>query len=419
MKKKNFLILFVTAISLILNSCSSTKILVTEEMKSQWKTNYTYVFVHGLSGWGHYDFQNNFFPYWGMKNGSLMKQLRKQGFECYDASVAPQGSAWDRACELYAQLTGTVTDYGAEHSARCGHERFGRDFSKKTLIPEWDENHKINLLGHSFGGVTVRLLAHLMAAGSKAEQEATPEEELSPLFKGGHADWIYSVTALAAPHNGTSAYHIPDENPEPKTFMQKMMEKTNSPKKDGRADYDYADFDMHIQNAAEINKWLVTLDSAYYFSFPCCATQEAEDGTQEPIQGLMESLFQRSSLRMGSFEGTTPDEISLGKEWQRNDGLVNTISARAPDYAPSEVFTETVAASANSSTANLSATSSSENSGESFSESSSQFAPPLKKGVWYIMPEFTGDHMSLQGGLTIKTDITEFYINHLDMINKL
>ncbi len=82
--------------------------------KAEWNTNYTYVFVHGLSGWGHYDFQNKFIPYWGMKNGSLMKQLKKQGFKAYDASVAPQGSAWDRACELYAQLTGTRTDYGKE-----------------------------------------------------------------------------------------------------------------------------------------------------------------------------------------------------------------------------------------------------------------------------------------------------------------
>lgn len=405
MKNKNLLFLSVAAILLILNSCSSTKIVVTDEMKTQWNTNYTYVFVHGLSGWGHYDFMNNFFPYWGMKNGSLMKQLRKQGFECYDASVDPHGSAWDRACELYAQLTGTVTDYGAEHSARCGHARFGRDFSKKPLIPEWDENHKINLLGHSFGGVTIRLLAHLMAEGSKAERITTPEEDLSPLFKGGHADWIYSITALAAPHNGTSAYHVPDQSTEPKTFMHKMMEKTNTPKKDGRADYDYASFDMHIQNAAEINRWLLTLDSVYYFSFPCCATQEAEDGTQEPIQGLMEKHFQRISRNIGIYEDTTSDGITLGKEWQRNDGLVNTISARAPDYAPSEVFTETVSASESSSSTNSSTTNLS--------------APPLKKGVWYIMPEFTGDHMSLQGGLTIRTDITEFYIKHLDMINRL
>ena len=328
-------IVFFAASVLFIFSCKSTEMFVSETDKSSWNTNYTYVFVHGLSGWGHYDFLNNFFPYWGMKNGSLIKQLRQQGFSCYDASVAPQGSAWDRACELYAQLTGSKTDYGLEHSTRCGHKRYGRDFSKEPLIPRWDAENKINILGHSFGGATVRLLAHLMSEGSEAERNATPENELSPLFAGGHADWIYSVTALAAPHNGTSAYHIPDENPKEKSYSEKMMEKTNAPKKDGRAEYDYADFDMHIQNAAEMNRWITTIKSAYYFSFPCSATQSAEDGTQEPIPEIMEKMFQRSSIKLGRFEGTTYDGINLSKDWQENDGLVNTISAMSPDFAPS------------------------------------------------------------------------------------
>ena len=387
--KHRKLTVFSVLIAFAFISCCSYKN-VPAVQKKNWNTNYTYVFVHGLSGWGHYDFQNKLLPYWGLQNGSLLKQLKKHDFNCYDASVAPQGSAWDRACELYAQLTGTVTDYGVEHSARCGHARFGHDFSDEPLIPLWNENYKINLIGHSFGGVTVRLLAHLMAEGSKAEQDATPAEELSPLFKGGHADWIYSVTALAAPHNGTTAYHIPAGDLEFKTQMQKAMDKANAPKKDGRVDYDYADFDMHIQNAAEINKWLTTLDSVYYFSFPCKATKTAEDGTQEPIAEIMEKFLQQTALKLGRFEGTTPDGLTLGKEWQANDGLVNVISARAPDYAPSEEFMENPAA-----------------------------VKSLKKGTWYIMPYFEGDHMSLQGGLTVKSDIIEFYITHLDMINRL
>ena len=157
-----------------------------------------------------------------------MKKLNKEGFHAYDASVAPHGSAWDRACELYAQLTGSVTDYGAEHSARCGHPRYGRDFSKDPLIPQWDENHK--------------------------------------------------VTTLAAPHNGTSAYHIPDEETKSKSWIQKIVEKSYAPKKDGRADYDYADFDMHIQNADKINSWLKTLPEAYYFSYACSATTLSKNG---------------------------------------------------------------------------------------------------------------------------------------------
>ena len=61
-----------------------------------------YVFVHGLSGWGSYDKTYRRMPYWGMFGGDLMKYLRGQGFSCAAASVAPEGSAWDRACELYA-----------------------------------------------------------------------------------------------------------------------------------------------------------------------------------------------------------------------------------------------------------------------------------------------------------------------------
>ena len=388
--RKTQLVIFVAVLTaLVFSSCSTPASKKVESDKLGWNTNYTYVFVHGLSGWGHYDSQNSLFPYWGLSNGSLLKKLKKEGFDCYDASVAPHGSAWDRACELYAQLTGTVTDYGAEHSARCGHARFGRDFSKDPLIKQWDEEHKINLIGHSFGGATVRLLVHLMENGSEEERNAASDGKISPLFEGGHGDWIYSVTTLAAPHNGTSIYHIqPDA--ETKNNMQKLMAKATVPVKDGRADFDYADFDMHIPNADELNRKIKTISSAYYFSVPCNATQTAEDGTQVPVPGLMEKLYQSSAVRMGSFEGRTPDGMLFGKEWQENDGLVNTISARAPSHAPSEDFPPEKAK-----------------------------AHRLQKGIWYIMPVYKGDHMSLQGGLTIENEIAGFYIDHLNMINSL
>ena len=97
-------------------------------------------------------------------------------------------------------------------------------------------------------------------------------------------------------------------------------------------------------------------------------------------------MFQLSSKRIGSFEGLTPDGLMLGKEWQENDGLVNTISAMAPDYAPQKSYTDALA---------------------------------LEKGVWYIMPTYVGDHMSFQGGFTIKNNITDFYTKHLCLINQL
>lgn len=379
--KRFFLILFFIT-TLFSISASPKK---TELKHENWNTNYTYVFVHGLSGWGHYDKQNKFFPYWGMRNGSLLKELKKQGFEVYDASVAPQGSAWDRACELYAQLTGSVTDYGVEHSTRCGHPRFGKDFSKDPLIKKWDSENKINILGHSFGGVTIRLLAHLMAYGAPEEIAATQPEYLSPLFKGGHEDWIYSITTLAAPHNGTSAYHIKDPVPQKKSFSQKMMNKINNKKTDNRADFDVAAFDMHIENAAKINVWLKTLPNTYYFSFSANATNPDEYGNYVPDDKKMETLFQRSSVLMGSFEGITEDGIQLNSDWKMNDGLVNTVSAMAPDFAPKKEFN----------------------------------VKSISPGIWNIMPIYYGDHMVFQGGLNIKTDMTDFYIEHLNLINNL
>lgn len=62
------------------------------------------VFVHGLGGWGNYDTVNEVAPYWGMTTGSLLAYLESEGYDCYAASVGPISSAWDRACELYAQL---------------------------------------------------------------------------------------------------------------------------------------------------------------------------------------------------------------------------------------------------------------------------------------------------------------------------
>ena len=172
------------------------------------KSNIQYVFVHGLSGWGSYDKANRRMPYWGMIGGDLLKYLGRQGFSCYAASVSPEGSAWDRACELYAQLTGTVVDYGKAHSERCSHARFGRDFSGMPLIPEWNSETKIALLGHSFGGATVRLFSEILANGSLEERQATDDSDLSAFFRGGQADRLHAVVTLAAPTNGTTAYDL-------------------------------------------------------------------------------------------------------------------------------------------------------------------------------------------------------------------
>ena len=53
----------------------------------------TFVFVHGLSGWGSYDEACRRMPYWGMRGGDLIAFLRERGYACHAASVSPDGSA--------------------------------------------------------------------------------------------------------------------------------------------------------------------------------------------------------------------------------------------------------------------------------------------------------------------------------------
>ena len=366
---------------------------------SNWNTNYKYVFVHGLSGWGSYDAVNNIMPYWGMMGGDLMEYLNDKGFDCYAASVASSSSAWDRACELYAQLTGTVVDYGKAHSEECNHERYGADYTGRALIASFSEEEKINLLGHSFGGATVRMFAHIMENGSETEIAATDSAELSDFFKGGKGDWIYSVVALAAPHNGTSAYcittdDVPVEEKETlfdcvkreiQNAMSNMIGSATAEKDTEKAEWDSAAYDMYIDNALEMNKSIETLENTYYFSIPCSATVKNDNGTYSPVESKMEPLFVSSSKAMGAFVGETKGGYVIDESWQENDGLVNTISAKAPSSSPAKDYD----------------------------------AENVEKGVWNIMPTYDGDHMSLQGGLTKVNDVKDLYVTVLSMINSL
>ena len=382
---------------LLFSACAKQAEPVVKLETDDWNTNYKYVFVHGLSGWGSYDDQYKYMPYWGMRGDDLMEYLNGQGFDCYAASVAPHGSAWDRACELYAQLTGNVVDYGKEHSERCNHDRFGTDYSENPLIENWNETNKINLLGHSFGGATIRLLSELMANGSDAERAATDESEISGLFTGGKADWIYSITALAAPHNGTTAYNVGfleddelEENSDSlmekiHNFLSGLVSAATATEEDGRILSDYAAHDMYIDNAFEMNNKISTLENAYYFSFPCSSSLQAEDGSYYPDESITEAFFIKSVTSMGKYTGVTEKGFVIDESWQENDGLVNTISATAPIGAPQRIYE----------------------------------AGNVRMGEWNIMPTYRGDHMSLQGGLFKENDIKDFYLEHLNMINSL
>lgn len=348
------------------------------------------IFVHGLSGWGRYDEAYEKMPYWGMRNGDLMTFLRQEGYDCCAASVAPTGSAWDRACELYAQLAGTRVDYGEAHSERCGHERFGRDFSSDPLIPEWNDETRLVLLGHSFGGATVRLFSEMMAHGDAAERERTDQDTLSPLFRGGMENRLHSIVTLSSPMNGTTAYDLfedPSFHPETvrvpfwSRILARMMAMGTRRKQQGTDPTDWAGYDMHVDRAMELNRLMQNLPGVYYFSVPCSCTHVTEDGTWKPDRG-MEPLFVMRACQIGSYRGRTRGGMEIGEYWRENDGLVNTCSASWP-------------------------------LGSSHRELDRKHIEP---GIWNVFPVFRGDHMALQGGLLHKREIRAFYLELLEMI---
>lgn len=349
-----------------------------------------FVFVHGFQGWGSYDKRNQKLPYWGMRGGDLMAWLQEKGYHAYAASVSPDGSTWDRACELYAQLTGTKVDYGALHSKENSHERFGRDFTGQPLIPSFDENTKLVLIGHSFGGATANLFAELMANGDAREREVTAAEDLSPLFCGGMGERVRCLVALAAGQNGNSSYEMPDgyqlsgDAKLPwwsKLAAARFAKATQRKAGSTRNPRDCAEYDMHLDAARALNQRISILPHVLYLSVPCSYTQKNAAGHYVPEKG-MTPFFLVNSAKMGQFSGTTEGGCTIDERWWENDGRVNTISETAPFGAPQAPLDR-------------------EN---------------LQAGVWNVFPTYHGDHMSLVGGLIKQHDIRGFYEDLLTLV---
>ena len=334
------------------------------EINKNTATDYPFIFVHGMGGWGP---DNPFYeisPYWGggLSVGSgtdLIKILNEQGIEAYAPSVGPLSSAWDRACELYAQLTGTVVDYGEAHSKAHGHDRYGFNYEGKATMGEpWNLKDKINLVGHSFGGATVRLLTSLLAFGD-ADEIAETGENTSALFTGGH-DCVHSCITLSAPHNGSQvANYLVD----PQVTMLIMAAALNmiglifgneflvfsfqlghhglTPEEDEfralpnlpaiwnfYASNDNCGYDMTLRGAAELNEKIKLAPNTYYYSYTTANTQGIL-GYQLPDKGLS-PIFYISSMMLAATKGLTIDGIKIEGDWSVNDGIVPLASALYP-----------------------------------------------------------------------------------------
>ena len=400
-------------------------------------TRYPTVYVHGLMGWGEHDQIYSAVPYWGLST-DLMPYMTSKGYESYAASVGPLSSAWDRACELYAQLTGTTVDYGAAHAAEYGHARYGATYDK-PLFAGWSASKKINLVGHSFGGATIRLFLDILADGSAEEQAAAKAAgtEVSPFFEGGKADWVYSLTTLAAPHNGTTFLECCDNMAqfaaEASTAMAKLLgisdfkgvydfqlEQFGFYRKDGETVLEaldrvlHSDFlshndnvfrDLTIDRALELNDDIEIQPNVYYFSYAGDKTRQNRATGERTSAVDMTPLFVPFANRMCSYyDQTTAGGFRIDKTWAPNDGLVNTVSALYPTDSAGRCLTK---------------------SGQTgYIQQDGYSNVSYQPGVWNVMPVRHYDHGNFIAGMPVPdlasqsvTALRQFYLSLMDNLS--
>lgn len=370
--------IYVALVSLVTFSMPGETVDVDHSMDN---TNYPYVYVHGYFGWGEYNEADEVYPYWGLGTGSDMKTFNGSGFTTAAATVDPVGSAWDRACELYAQLTGGVVDYGKAHSEKYGHDRYGEDFTGRALVEKWDSVNKINIVSHSFGGPTCALFASILEYGCEDEIKATTDGTVSDFFKGGKGDSVYSITGIAGTYNGTALCVVADK-------AEKLL--NGGAAEDG----DNGLFDMHPDNSAKLNETIKSVDSIYYFTVPCCTTVSTRDGNLIPDSAITDIQFYPTALLLSSLNTVTAGGIAIDKSWQPNDGVVNTISEIGPFNAEFNYVNA--------------------------SPSAELAASGFSTGVYNVLETYTGAHMSIMGNMTIPNpDGRAYLINLMQMINAL
>ncbi|PYH63700.1 esterase/lipase family protein [Aspergillus vadensis CBS 113365] len=195
------------------------------------------VMVPGFSGWGTPLF--GAVNYWGgIEN--IPQKLAEDGKTVIVTPIAPLSSNWERACELYAQLTskrflwydlkkgtfnnhnnyqGIEVDYGDifpriyEYEQHTKNRKlpiiFTKDDKEEWADWVWSKDKPVHFICHSQGGNTVRYLLHLMERGSRNLTDATRPEFDSPAHatyfnESGRSNWTISVSTIGTPHRGST-----------------------------------------------------------------------------------------------------------------------------------------------------------------------------------------------------------------------
>lgn len=346
----------------------------------------TVIFVHGFMGFCEDEALG--YKYWGGLD-DIPAQLRAAypDMASYSVCVGPLSSNYDRAIELFWKIKGGCIDYGANHAATHGHDRYFKNSSvarntadtrqcpaasataikNRAVYPVWDEAHPVHIIAHSQGGQTARVLAQLLANGG-----ISPESD-GNLFAGNtvNARWIKSVTTISTPNDGTTLvnsitdyvpfvqtlaaglatfvganplltdfaydfkldqWDVPTKNASENfsDYMYRVL--NNNPKKifTDRNVRDISTFDLSPDGAMRTNDWVVDQPDHYYFSVSTRAN------TTGWISGWAYPRWDANPLIglfcgpgfMGNFSsGGAP---AIDTSWRDSDCVVPTRAQKAP-----------------------------------------------------------------------------------------
>jgi triacylglycerol lipase len=316
------------------------------------------VLVHGFLGFGPDQFKASGFKYWGGYGDiATHMQVYKGPHAVYAAGVGAISSNWDRAAELYAQIKGGCVDYGTTHVARHGQPgqlqkppgkcwaadpAHNPNHYPLAFYPAWDAAHPIHMIGHSQGGTSIRALIELLEHGSPDGDEGGGD-----LYKGGKIGWILSVTTISAPHNGTTL----------RDAVLDFLPNLHTPLRD-LLDNDIAHWELAPDGARDFNLWARTSPHVYYYSIGTLATEAGSwccNGTDRVVAPVQTSAYQypRADMipyfrsyagewivpslyqhGMGAYTQNAAGRVRVDSNWFANDGVVNTVSMRAPNGHP-------------------------------------------------------------------------------------
>ncbi len=370
------------------------------------------VLVHGLGGFGRDEALG--LKYWGGLV-DVQEDLKSLGYTVFTVSMGPISSNWDRAAEAYAQIKGGCVDYGAAHSQGAGHTRHDARKCYSGFYPQWDAQHPINIIGHSMGGPTSRLLVKLLDDGSPENAEG------NNLFVGGRHGWVKNLMTISGANTGSpAADNLQDNIPFLKDLLLTMagglsaLSATNAV-----YDFDLGQFGLSRQPGESFTAYTnrvfnpnnalwksndnagyaLRMDSAFrenqfvgrsaytkYFSWATEATSRGLiTGWRYPNASMLAPMITTAypyawpmPNGLGNQGGTSPLKlVSYDSSWWQNDGLVPVKVQHQP-------------------------------LGEQASDYVGQATQP---GQWYRLGQLNGyDHIDITGNLTFR-DVQQFYRN--------